>query len=155
MSDRRKGLYSSNCPALIHSDRLRNHQRHAQRPSLTISETIADNIRDHRWQHQRPSLTNQRPSAALWRPSLSVVPFLYNKFRRQIAQHLTKLPWIALFIGLSDGEVFFHHLTIENPLWQRVFAHFGEVLGLFRYKSLAVRMTRSDWRDITSNYKIN
>ena len=46
--------------------------------------------------------------------------------------------------GEVSGEVFGKHLTIENPLWQRVFGHFGEVLGLFRHKSLAVRMTRSD-----------
>ena len=36
--------------------------------------------------------------------------------------------------GEESGEVFSQHLTIRNARLQRVFAHFGEVLGIFQSK---------------------
>ena len=44
-------------------------------------------------------------------------------------RRLLPLPDGEVF-GEMSGEVFGEHLTIRNPLWQRVFRLFGEVLSI-------------------------
>ena len=79
------------------SDKLGNHLWQAQKPSLTSSETISDKLRNHLRHMCRLSLEDDQHAQ--------------KKFCWKIGQHLTKMHWIALFIGLPDGEVMKKHLT--------------------------------------------